>query len=473
MEHRPALLDLGARPVILSPGLRRFVTEHRDLVVVALAALAVRLVWNLAVHRPLDYVASDMAGYLERAQASIDAPDDPQPYLTLFPWGTHWLVSLIKRAFGRDNGTAIGAIYAVIGAASVAYGFALARRFTRSRRVAWAVGALLVVYYPWIALGGYTLSEPPFTLVLCASAFHVLAYADRGRPRDAWLFGASLALGAIFRPQILAALPLYGLHVAFRRRAWHGLRWSTVGPAVAAPLAVCAVISAARMQFHTGSYGFVSSNGSLNFAFGRCHATTISAAAPDRRGVYSPPPLGALARREADHPDAFFRLDPAQDLKIHFEGHLWDDQPLRWISAECVRRTGLLRQARYALTHLVLLWFYDTMWPDQNVPRYRPYMDGAQTLHDVLVLPAALVAMALAFGRRRARALLLALPILALMGVAMVYFGDTRLRAPYDGLLVTLAAATYASAVGAIRRRTRSKRAAVASIREADAPVRP
>ena len=74
--------------------------RHRDLVLVTLAALAVRLWWNLSVHPPLRYAFADMGGYLERAQTSLDSPDQPRAYFVFFPWGTHWLLSLIKRAFG-------------------------------------------------------------------------------------------------------------------------------------------------------------------------------------------------------------------------------------------------------------------------------------------------------------------------------------------------------------------------------------
>jgi hypothetical protein len=448
-------LTMGASPPNpraerqLSSILRR----HRDLLLVTLAALAVRLGWNLAVHRPLDYAFSDMGGYLERAQTSIDFPHEPRGYFALFPWGTHWLLSLIKRAFGRDNGTAVGVVYAVVGALAVAYGFALARRFTRSPRLARVVGVVLVFYYPWISLGGYVLSEPPFTLFLGATALHGLAYADRGRARDAWLFGLALAAGAIFRPQILAALPLYGLHALARRRAWHGLRPRVIVPAIAAPLAVVLVVSAWRTHFHTGKYGFIAGNGPLNYAFGRCHATSISAVAPDRRSGYSPPSLGALAARDASAPGSFVGLDPAREKSITVAGHIWEAEPFDTLAADCVRRTGPVRQARYAAVHLVLLWFYDTMWPDAGQPGFGPAMAFAQGVHDIAVLPAAMAAVAGAFRRRRARTMLLALHLLALMGVAMIYFGDTRLRAPYDGILIVLAATTYAAVPRELRRR--------------------
>ncbi len=437
-----------------SPTLRRY----GDPIAVTLVALAVRLWWNLSVHPLLQYAYADMGGYLERARTSIVSPDEPRGYFALFPWGTHWLLSLVMRAFGRDNGVALGVAYAVLGALAVGYSCALAARLTQSRWLALAVGAALTFYYPWIALGGYALSEPPFALFLSATAFYGLAYADRGRPRDAWLFGASLALAAIVRPQILVALPLYGLHWLLRRRAWHRARLRVVAPAVALPLVLIAIVSAARVHFHTGNYGFIAANGPLNFAFGRCHATTINSVAPDRKGGYQPPSLMGLAAYGAAHPSALFTLDPAMGVTLTVQGHMWDAAPMYALASQCVHRTGLVRQARYSASHLALLWFYNIAWPDVGQARFRPYMESAQDAHNLLVLPAALLAMARAFRRQRARAMLLALHVFGLMAVAMVYFGDTRLRVPYDGILIILAASTYASALSAIRKRLRLTR---------------
>src|SRR5262249_14908981 len=100
-----------------------------------------------------------------------------------------------------------------------------------------------------------------------------------------------------------------------------------------------------------------------------------------------------------------------------------------------------------------LLWFHNTLWPDAGQPRFAPLMNAAQAAHDVLVLPGAAAGVALAFQRRRARWMLLALHVLALLGVAGGYLGGTRPRAPSDGLLIVLAAAGYAAAVEAVRKR--------------------
>jgi hypothetical protein len=428
--------------------------RHKDLLVVTLLALAVRLVWNLALHPPLEYVFSDMGGYLERAQTSIDFPNEPRGYFALFPWGTHWVLSLVKRAFGRDNGTAIGILYASYGALAVGYAHAIARRLTRSQTIARGAAAVLIFYYPWISLGGYVLSEPPFTLFLCASAYHGLAYADRGRARDAWLFGAALALGAIFRPQILAALPLYAVHASFRRRVWRRLRWRTIVPAIAVPLAVIFAVSAVRIHFHTGRYGLISENGPVNYAFGRCHATTITANGPTRKSGYSPPSLLALADHEATDPETFFKLDPARGQSITVVGHIWEAEPFRTLAADCVARTGFVRQLRYAVTHVVMLWYLSVAWPDGHLPSFRGLMGRAQSIHNVLVLPAALVAIVYAFRARHARAMLVALHVLALVAIAVVYFGDTRLRIPYDGFLIVLAASAYGALARVIERAT-------------------
>ena len=439
--------------------LQTLVRRHRDLLLVTLAALAVRLVWNLHVHRPIDYVFSDMGGYMERAQTSIDHPNDRLGYFTLFPWGTHFFLSLLKRAFGARSGTAIGVAYALLGTASVAYSFLLARRLTRSVWVPRVVGVVLVVYYPWISLGGYTLSEPPFTCFLAASTYYALGLADRGRPRDAWLFGVTLAVAAVFRPQILMALPLLGLHWLLRRRAWRRFSPRRL-VAVAVPLVIVLGVSAARMEFHTGKLGLISNNGPLNFTFGRCHALSITATAPDRTSSYSPPPLGELSRHEKQDPGSLMKLDPAMDTKLHFDGHIWESRPLYWMAAQCVRRGGLGRQVEYALTHVVLLWGYNLMWPDMGQkPAFRRPMEIASVLHVVLILPAALVAMALSLRRRNARVMLVALHIYGLVAVAMLYFGDPRLRAPYDGILVLLAVMTYASAFRLVRRRLARSRA--------------
>jgi hypothetical protein len=211
--------------------------------------------------------------------------------------------------------------------------------------------------------------------------------------------------------------------------------------------------SAARDHWHTGHYGGIAGNGPLNFALGRCHATGITASAPDRTSFYLQPSLGSLDTFEKAHPLSIFKLDPAMGTQLRVEGHAWDSAPMYALAEKCIAETGLARQARYSAMHLVLLWRLNLIWPDSEQPTFRPYMAAALVTHNLFILPAAIVGIALAFRRRRARAMLLALHVIGLMIVAMVYFGDTRLRAPYDGILVLLAVDTYGCGYRALRRR--------------------
>ncbi|MEP7123435.1 MAG: glycosyltransferase family 39 protein [Byssovorax sp.] len=437
--------------------LRDWLARHAGLVAVTLLALAIRLIWNLTVHPPLDYRRSDMGMYLGRAAQMLDAPWTPQPYFTLFPYGTHLLVFGLKGLFGRENSVAFSVAFAATGALAVGYTFALAERLSPRRQVRWIAGLVLALYYPWISYSGLVLSETPFTLALAASAFYALRLGDRGRLRDAWSLGLALALGATFRPQILLSAALLGLHFLVRRRSWRGLTRGHVAR-VAAPIVLVLAASSVRLYWHTstgwrgGQLGLISTNGPLNYAFGRCHATAITS---DGGGYFSSPSLTTLALVEKNRrPRPIFPLDPVFEATAHFDGKMWEPDGAYALAHRCVEKSGYLVQARFALTHVVLLWAYNLPWPDSGQPaRFRVPMSVFAILHGILILPPALLAIGLSLRRRSARRLLLTLHPLAMIATAMIYFGDARFRVPYDGLLIVLAAELVVAAVTLRRRR--------------------
>jgi hypothetical protein len=432
-------------PTAIAFRLRTWLSRNGDVVAVTLAALAVRLVWNLGVHRPTSYAFSDMGGYLDRGARMVEHPWETDPELALFPYGTHAFIGALRWISGRWSDTAIDAGFAVLGALAVAYTQATAARFVTRRWARLLLGALLVVYYPWISLGGYALSEILFALCVAAAAFHGLRLADRGRPADATLLGLSLALGATVRPQILVAVALLGGHLLLRRRAWHGASWRLV-PRVALPLLLVLGLSSYRLHRHTGRLGLVSANAPMNLVFGRCHNTGLDAVAPDRTAFFGPPAFGALLHHERRGERPLFTLDPALGERLAIEGHMWDAEPSLALARACVTETGYARQLRYALTHVVLLWTYNSIWPDMGSPRWGRVMDLACLAHDLAFVWATVVALLLSFQRRRARWMLLSLHVLSLVITAAVFFGDTRYRAPYDGVIMILALQVYVEA---------------------------
>jgi hypothetical protein len=149
-------------PASTAHRLQAWLHRNRWLIVVVLAAFAVRVHWNLLVHPLGDYVSSDMRGYVSRADQMLDRFGDPIEYHAFFPYGTHFLLALLKLVFGRENYDAIGIVYALLGTIMVGYGYRIAERVSSYRWVPPLLGAMLVFYYPLISLGGYTLSEIPF-----------------------------------------------------------------------------------------------------------------------------------------------------------------------------------------------------------------------------------------------------------------------------------------------------------------------
>jgi hypothetical protein len=472
-----------------------------------IAALIVRLRWNLSVH-PLDqFLYSDMKGYLGRADALLDSPFSVREYDAFFPFGTTWMVAGIKMVFGRDNVTAIAVIYAVFGASIVAAGHAIADRVIGAR-AAWAgpaVGLFLLVYYPLIAIGGYVLSEVPFCFFLTLSILLLVRLVDDGRSRDAWLLGIMLGIGMLFRPQLL-------LHVALIGGFWLLLRVRPGNPyaklgwghivRIGVPLVLFLTMASIRLHVHTGRYGLVSENSSINLVFGRCHNKGIYSRRDDQgHGTvrFSPPPLIQLEAHSERNPDAWIKSksvwgdhpEPVEGIpgfaidefgctrrpcrqpgsEIEYRGYIGDGEIHKQLVRECIARGGISRQAYFTLTHWMMLWRFNLMWPDQANPRprsdepretWRHRQEVWAKVHRGVLMVPVLLSLGFVFvPRRRPKQALVALNFLALLIVVGVWFGDIRLRVVYDPIIIVLAVAVYAE-IGLWARDRLAKRRAAA-----------
>jgi hypothetical protein len=465
--------------------LGRVLWAHRWLWFLTIAALVVRLHWNLVVHPIEDYLYSDMRGYIRRSDALFDVWWKPSEYDAFYPYGTHVFIYVVQAALGHgpDDYRTLGIAYAVVGALIVGFGYLLARRVSHHRFVPPLVGLVLVAYYPLISLGGYALSEVPFSLCLVSSTFFLVRMAQDGRKRDAWAAGILAALGMVVRPQILASIGLLGIFWLLARRRMPKLRLVVMLHALA-PIVLMMAFSAWRLHYHTDRIGLISENGKFNQVFGRCHNTKIFAL-PDspkrRRTSFGPPPLIQLAKREAKLPDAWPGLDPALEIEITYTGYIGDSKILGGIIDECVAKTGWWKQAEYSLVNVLLLWRYNVAWPDSGKPQWREHASLWGKIHaSALAVPALLAAFLVLLASFVPRKLpprvhavldhyppglaLVALHLVGLVIVAASIFGDTRLRAPYDPFIILLAIEAYGTGawllwLGAqrlVRRRSRS-----------------
>ena len=99
--------------------LRAWLWQERWTIAIFVAALLVRLHWNLGTHPLGDYIYSDMNGYNSRAERMVREPFGHHEYQAFFPFGTHALIALFKAIFGMQNFVAIGIGYALMGAIAV------------------------------------------------------------------------------------------------------------------------------------------------------------------------------------------------------------------------------------------------------------------------------------------------------------------------------------------------------------------
>ncbi|NVB43275.1 glycosyltransferase family 39 protein [Pseudenhygromyxa sp. WMMC2535] len=454
-----------------------------------LAALVVRVNWNLLVH-PLDgFLYSDMRGYDGRADALLDHPFSSREYDAFFPFGTAWVLAAIKYVFGRDNYVVIGVIWAIFGASIVAACYAIADRVMgeRVRWVAPAVGVFLVFYYPLIAIGGYVLSELPFSFCMTMSLLLLLRVVDEGRYRDALLLGFTLGCGCLIRSQLTASIALIGgywlITRLLRPRPFAKLTWKHI-VCVGIPLALLLGMSAVRFHIHTGRRGLVSENSTINLVFGRCHNKGIYSR-PDGKGHgtvrFAPPPLIQFEAHSERHPESFFQIksvwadhpEPFPEVdgfavdgfgcrkrgcklpgsEIEYKGYIGDGDIQMTIVEECVRRAGFKRQAYFTLSHWAMLWKYNRMWPDDANPKPRPKAkdEGWKALqqrwakiHRGLLMIPALFGLFFALApRRRPKEALVSLNLWALLVIAGIWLGGIRFRMPYDPIIVLLAGFSY------------------------------
>ena len=426
------------------------------------AALLVRLHWNLEIHPGGDYIYSDMRGYMDRADGIFEDRWGKREYNGFYPYGTHVLLYAIQAVFGRGEHAAISAVYAVLGAVLVAYAFVLARRVSGNRIVPIAVGALLVFYYPLISLGGYFLSEVPFSLCLTAATVHLLRMIQDGRRLDAWLSGIFVALGFTLRPQIMLSVALVGVAWLLLRRSMPRARLSLWLRALVPVLAIV-TFSAWRLHHHTGRYGLISENGSFNRVFGRCHARKITALPdrpPRRRTSFGPPPLIQLDHRARRAPGQWPQLEAADQLEYEYRGYIGDAQIHDQIIERCVQRSGLVKQLEYAAVHVFLLWRYNVMWPDSGKRMWQgTARRWGNFTANVVAVPALLALLSLLRPRRFLALALISLHLVALIVVAAVYLGGARFRAPYDPILIVMAFEVYAIAAGLLLEGVRRLRA--------------
>jgi len=454
------------------------------LLVLTGLALASRLAWALWIHPPGDYVFRDMQGYLYSARYVVEHGLTAHRYLAFQAWGTHALLAIPLALFGSHALVAAAVVWACFGAAAVPLIYLLACRVCSRPWVPIVVGFAALLWYPNVTNTGVFLAEAPLLGCLTAAVWRLVVLLEEGRGA----LGCGLLCAACFalRPETAVFLLLAFILWLRVRRDHPAARWRHVG-LLATPLALTLAFSLVRFHQHTGRWGDVAESAAINYTLARCqhprlqgyrsaeefasdpglkagrsvgiasYAQRLADKDQDRLGLR--PAFGRTpTQREIDGPHGLLPIRiSARGMSIQYVGHHADPELHAAIARACVAQTGLLGQLRNSLSNLVGLWFFNAQWPD-NSDRgepFRPYSDAFVTIFQWLIwLPSTIGALwALRNARRRPGLAMCALPLVTLVLVAAVWFGEVRLRTPYDPLALLLAVEAYSRLSGVFRRR--------------------
>ncbi len=434
------------------------VFRWRVLWTLTILAVATRLLWVLVFHPPGDYVFSDMGMYVKRATDLVThGMRSGHRDLAWQAFGTHYLLAIPFKLFGSEPPyRAAAVLWGLLGAAAVPTTYLLACRVLPTALWATLAGVLALVWFPNLSTTGYFLSETPFLTFQLLAVLGMVRVIQDGK--GAWLTGITAALAFMLRPQsaalFVAVLGLWAVN--FRRLPWVRTR-QLLG--VALPLLLALGFSMWRFHKHTGRWGGIAENVHMNFTAGRCHNIVTQAfrneadlKKSERYGRLGDGRRVSLPSYRTLHdvfpPEHPLALRPAfKSETIRYVGYIGDPKIHRALRRACYARTGVLEQIRYSVVNLLLQWFVSRQWPDNAknklfLPLSEVYRHGFQ----IFILGPSLVGLGLGLARwrRQPGLTIVTLALLSSMVLAAVFFGDVRLRTPYDPYAIILALAGVA-----------------------------
>ncbi len=402
-----------------------------------LAGAIIRVVWGLVIHPPLDFLYSDMGSYIERAQRL--AAGGPLWRIDAFhPPGTHMLLAAPMKLFGTGSaGLWAGAVlWCVLSSLIPLLTWRLARLILTP--AAAALTAVFCAFWPpHITYGAFFTSEIP-SLALMVAALWAGYRAVREQGKLAFGFGllagvlAGAAIGS--RPQwilnlVVLAVPLL---LRFRREV-----------AVLASMVVGTMAVLGAVLLHNsvvaGKPTGLSENSGVNFWMGHCDVRTVTTNSPSQNIFFT------------------FSLPAALQLErggtYTFNGHLAWDQPFFYdLGSQCIQRDGL-GHVRILVRNILDMTATTIPWPQVDGGNAQRSVVQASNLVYALLLPWIVIESVFLIRRRHAAGrpsgeMVMLAHLACVLLVAILYFGDPRLRTPYDVFGLSLLAALIADRFG-------------------------
>jgi 4-amino-4-deoxy-L-arabinose transferase-like glycosyltransferase len=402
-----------------------------------LAGAIIRVVWGLVIHPPLDFLYSDMGSYVERAQRL--AAGGPLWRIDAFhPPGTHMLLAAPMKLLGTGSaGLWAGAVLWCLLSSLIPL---LTWRFARLLLTlpAAALATVLCAFWPpHITYGAFFTSETP-SLALMVAALWAGYRAIREQGKVAFGLGllagvlAGAAIGS--RPQWILNLMVlaFPLLLRFRRQA------TVVAGIIIGTTALLGGVLLHNSVVAEKPTG-LSENSGVNFWMGHCDVRTVTTNDPRQNIFFT------------------FSLPVAIQLErggiYSFKGHLAWDQPFFYdMGWQCIQRDGL-DHIPILVRNTLDMTATTVPWPQVDGENGQRSVVQASNLVYALLLPWIVIESVFLIRRRHATGrpsgeLIMLAHLACVVLVAILYFGDPRLRTPYDVFGLSLLAALITDRFG-------------------------
>lgn len=435
-----AVQQSGTFRLLRLPGfIREGMATRWDRVALAsiLAGVIVRGIWGLVIHPPVDFIYSDMGAYVRPAQRLAEG-DALWRFDAFFPPGTHMLLAAPMTLFGTGSaGLWAGAVlWCVLSSLIPLFAWRLARVLLTP--AAAALTAVFCAFWPlYITYGAYFTSETP-SLAFMLAALWIGYRAGQTSGKLALSLGlAAGLLGGVAvasRPQLVLNLMVLAVPLVFRPRR-HALTLAGVATGTILILGGTLLHNSVAAGKPTG----ISENSGLNFWMGHCNVHDVTTATPSRNlSFHFGNPVWAQLGRGGTY---------------YFEGPLvWDQSFFYNRGLQCIWRDGLGHVR--ILGHSALNMTATTVpWPQVNNEDGQRGVVHVSNLAYSSMLPLIVVCSLLLIRSRHVAGQLsgetvMLLHFACVVLVALLYYGDPRLRSSYDVFGLALLAALIADWLG-------------------------
>jgi hypothetical protein len=392
---------------------------------------AIRAVWVLVLHPPLDHIYSDSKTYVDTAMHLAQLAT-PERFDAFYPPGTRLLLAIPLALIGtdRDGLTAAAVLWTVLSALTPYFMWRYLRLLLPLPAA--AIGAALCALWPLhIAYAGFFTSETPGLALLALSLWLAERSVRSLRTRDGLLAGFAGGVAAAIRPAFalnvaLAALPL--------------VRRARIRVAPLAALAGGSILVLGLVLAHEGLIAGrivgVSENSGITFYLGHCDIRRVTTGTSETLTYTFQTPVAT-------------QLDRGRN--VSFPDHqVWDQEFFYSQGLSCIAADGLAH-ARIIVRNIYDMGLSTVPWPPSNDEGLKQVATFANVGY-VVLLPFIVfwtvrkIRRSWPLGGGRSELMLLGQLALAL-ATAIVYFGDPRFRVPFDVFGLALAGSLIADRI--------------------------